>query len=212
MSQRSFSLSNGNSNGSGSGGGNGSGSGTPTSENHHSHVHHYSSSSNLLNRSNSASRPGSPSTVQGSISGLTSINTVSTPSGLSNHSNSNSISGGHSHNNSAGNVSSMGLSAYESGLIGKSDSYFPPTSSSTMDHSFSVGNSGYSKRSRGGAGLYSSTLSGKRWKWWNYTASALLIFALIEGLILLIGSNALYSMPDQIQIGKNAMKVEWTPE
>jgi hypothetical protein len=194
MSQRSFSFSNSN----------GSGSGTPTSENHHSHIHHFGSSSNLLNRSNSASRPGSPSTAQGAISGLTSINTVSTPSGLSNHSNNNSIGGGHSHNNSISNGSSLSLGAYESGLVGKSDSYFPPTSSSsTMDHSFSVGNSGYSKRSRAGAGLYSSTLTGKRWRWWNYTASALLIFAIVEGLILLLGSNALYSMPDQIQIGKD---------
>ena len=177
MSQRSYTLSNGNANG---------------------------PSSNLLNRSNTASRPGSPSTSQGSISGMTSMNPVSTPPPHSNL-------GHHSHNNSVGNnSSSLSLSAYESGIgnSGKNDSYFPPTSSSsTMDHSFSVGNSGYaSKRSRISAGLYPSSLSGKRWKWWNYTASALLIFALVEGLILLIGSNALYSMPDQIQIGKNTKR------
>ncbi|KAG0049254.1 hypothetical protein BGZ83_005926 [Gryganskiella cystojenkinii] len=194
MSQRSFSFSNGNANG---------------------------STSNLLNRSNTASRPGSPSTSQGSISGMTSMNQVSTPpipSNLGHHSSSNSISAGgghHSHNNSLSNSgSSLALSAYESGIgnSGKNDSYFPPTSSSsTMDHSFAIGNSGYSsRRSRIGAGLYPSSLSGKRWRWWNFTASALLIFALVEGLILLFGSNALYSMPDKIQIdSRDFRKVEY---
>ncbi|KAF9187926.1 hypothetical protein BGZ51_000946 [Haplosporangium sp. Z 767] len=77
-----------------------------------------------------------------------------------------------------------------------------------MDYSLSVGNSGYSKRSRFGVG--NALSSAKRSRWWNYTAAMLLVFALIEAMILLIGSSALYSMPDPIQIdSRDFRKVEY---
>lgn len=154
---------------------------TPLSE---SSVLHHSSSSSLLNRSNNASRPGSPSTS----SSVLVHNSVSTSSSVSSTTNSTSIhissNGGYDHGAGALAGSSTGF---------KGDSYF-------SDHSLSVGNSGYSKRSKFGAGSY--PLSTKRWRWWNYTAAMLLVFALVEGLVLLIGSTVLYSLPDQIQIGK----------
>ncbi|KAG0239677.1 hypothetical protein BGW41_007560 [Actinomortierella wolfii] len=40
----------------------------------------------------------------------------------------------------------------------------------------------------------------KRWRWWNYLAALLLIFASIETVIFLLGSKALYSLPEQIRI------------
>ncbi|KAF8983239.1 hypothetical protein BGZ46_010611 [Entomortierella lignicola] len=178
MSQRTFSFT--------------SGSSTPLQENatsQHSHSLHHSPSSSLLNRVNTASRPGSPS----ASTVLTMSSTGSSPNLLA---------------NGASN------SGYDSGLIGssassKSESYFPLSSSSALDHSLSVGNGGYSKRSKFNGGSYSFS-STKRWKWWNYTAAALLIFALVQGLVLLIGSTILYSLPDQIQIdSRDFRKVEY---
>ncbi|ORZ16161.1 hypothetical protein BCR41DRAFT_305562 [Lobosporangium transversale] len=81
-----------------------------------------------------------------------------------------------------------------------------------MDHSLSLGNNAYSKRSKLNNTIYSlsSSSSTKRWKWWSYTAAVLLIFALVEGLIALIGSSVLYSLPDQIQIdSRDFRKVEY---
>ncbi|KAF9086541.1 hypothetical protein BGX29_001347, partial [Mortierella sp. GBA35] len=95
-----------------------------------------------------------------------------------------------------------------------SSSYFPPmlsssSSSGAMDYSLSVGNSGYSKRSRFGAGLYPPTAI-RRWRWWNYLVAVILVFALVEAFVLLIGSSLLYTMPDQIQIdSRDFRKVEY---
>ncbi|KAI1318672.1 hypothetical protein EDD11_005965 [Mortierella claussenii] len=101
---------------------------------------------------------------------------------------------------SVGSATAVGSSAGY-----KTDSYFP----SAQDHSLSVGNSGYSKRSKFNGGLYPPS-SIKRWKWWSYTAAVLLIFAVMEGLVLLIGSSVLYSLPDQIQIdSRDFRKVEY---
>ncbi|KAG0205774.1 hypothetical protein BGX28_002697 [Mortierella sp. GBA30] len=179
MAQRTFTLSNGN--------------GTPMSENgsHLSHgLAHHSPSSSLLNRSNTASRPSSPS-----ISGIQHHQHTASSSSSS------GSSGGYDHVGGAG----VGVGASATSMS-KADSYFPPLSSSLQDHSFSVGNSGYSKRSRFGASLYPT----RRWKWWSYIAAILLIFALIEALVLLLGSSLLYSMPDQIQIdSRDFRKVEY---
>ncbi|KAG0251104.1 hypothetical protein BG011_007829 [Mortierella polycephala] len=140
-----------------------------------------------------------------------------TVSGMSAHvSNGNSSShlgsGNHDHSSGAGPGASIGSGGIMSSSLStssKNDSFFPPlTSSSQMDHSLSVGNSGYSKRSRFGVG--NALSSAKRSRWWNYTAAMLLVFALIEAMILLIGSSALYSMPDQIQIdSRDFRKVEY---
>ncbi|KAG0302965.1 hypothetical protein BGZ98_007099 [Dissophora globulifera] len=121
----------------------------------------------------------------------------------------NNVNGGSNSNLSNLNHSSIaiGSNGYEG------DSYFPPTSSSSiLDHSLSVGgNSGYSKRSKFGAGgLYPLSSSIRRWRWWNYIAAMLLIFAVVEGLVLLIGSSVLYTLPDQIQIdSRDFRKVEY---
>lgn len=78
-----------------------------------------------------------------------------------------------------------------------------------MDYSLSVGNGGYSKRSRFGAGLY-PPMAIKRWRWWNYLAAFILLFALVEAFVLLIGSSILYTMPDQIQIdSRDFRKVDY---
>jgi hypothetical protein len=66
---------------------------------------------------------------------------------------------------------------------------------------YSIGGGG-NKRSRFGAGLYPPTSVAKRWRWWNYLAALILVFAAVEAFVLLIGSSLLYTMPDQIQIGK----------
>lgn len=88
-----------------------------------------------------------------------------------------------------------------------SSSYFPPMSS---DYSVGgAGNNGFAKRSRfggysgggSGLGLYPPTAM-KRWRWWNYLAALIMTFAVVEAFVLLIGSSVLYTMPDQIQIGK----------
>ncbi|KAG0006035.1 hypothetical protein BGZ80_008970 [Entomortierella chlamydospora] len=179
MSQRTFLLS--------------SGGNAPLQENattQNSHGLHRSPSSGLLNRANAASRPGSPSS-----------------SGVVHNSNSGSTTNSLSNGNSG-----TSNTAYDSNLVGgsKGDSYFPPlSSSSASDHSLTVGNSGYSKRSKFNGGLYPLS-STKRWKWWNYIAAVLLVFALVEGLILLIGSTVLYSLPDQIQIdSRDFRKVDY---
>ncbi|KAG0351780.1 hypothetical protein BGZ54_003104, partial [Gamsiella multidivaricata] len=172
MPQRTFSTANG--------------SGTPLAENISAHNHlHHSPSSGLLNR-NTASRPGSPSNIGGAIS-MSSY-----------HQHSSSVASVHSNGSSSnllsnnGNANGISSGGYEHGTTGSS-------SSSVLDHSISVGNSGYFKRSKYNSGLH-SLLSPKRWRWWNYTAAVLLVFALVEGLVLLIGSTVLYSLPDQIQI------------
>lgn len=82
-----------------------------------------------------------------------------------------------------------------------------------MSSDYSVGSgNGFSKRSRfggysgsggGGLGLYPPTAM-KRWRWWNYLAALILMFAVVEAFVLLIGSSILYTMPDQIQIGKSS--------
>ncbi|KAF9361914.1 hypothetical protein BGX34_006834 [Mortierella sp. NVP85] len=147
----------------------------------------HGSSSSLLNRNNNASRPGSPSTSSTALSHTTSSSSTST---TSIHIGSN---GAYDHGISGAGVSSAGF---------KGESYY-------ADYSHTVGNSGYSKRSKFGAGAYPLSAT-KRWKWWNYTAAMLLVFALVEGLVLLIGSSILYSLPDQIQIdSRDFRKLEY---
>ncbi|KAI8603456.1 hypothetical protein EDD21DRAFT_369016 [Dissophora ornata] len=203
MSQRAFTLSNG---------------GTPLAESATQHNHSlHSPSSGLLNRSNTASRPGSPSSPSGSLS-VSQYHQQHTASGISVHGNgssSNLLGNSNSAGNSAGNInnngginSSSGGYDHPSGGF-KGESYFPPSSSSVLDHSLAVGNSGYSRRSKFSSGLYPLP-SIKRWRWWNYMAAMLLIFAVVEGLVLLIGSSILYSLPDQIQIdSRDFRKVEY---
>ncbi|KAG0373883.1 hypothetical protein BGX24_011119 [Mortierella sp. AD032] len=87
----------------------------------------------------------------------------------------------------------------------ESSSYFPPMS----DYSVGGNGGGYSKRPRFGAGLYPPA-GIKRWRWWNYLAALILIFAVVEAFVLLIGSSLLYTMPDQIQIdSRDFRKVEY---
>ncbi|KAF9122378.1 hypothetical protein BGW39_009786, partial [Mortierella sp. 14UC] len=98
----------------------------------------------------------------------------------------------------AGSGSGTPSSKYES-----SSSYFPPMSD------YSVGGGG-NKRSRFGAGVYPPASPIKRWRWWNYLAALILLFAVVEAFVLLIGSTLLYTMPDQIQIdSRDFRKVEY---
>ncbi|KAK3843374.1 MAG: hypothetical protein J3R72DRAFT_366973 [Linnemannia gamsii] len=77
------------------------------------------------------------------------------------------------------------------------------------DYSVGGNGGGYSKRPRFGAGLYPPA-GIKRWRWWNYLAALILIFAVVEAFVLLIGSSLLYTMPDQIQIdSRDFRKVEY---
>ncbi|KAF9909975.1 hypothetical protein EC991_007594 [Linnemannia zychae] len=179
MSQRSFPFSNGNSS-------------APLSENA-AIMGRHSPKSSLLNRSNTASRPSSPSNNGGNIH-LSMSQQHSPDSGYDHHNNNASTSllvGG------AGSGSGTPNSKHES------SSYFPPMSE------YSLGGGG-NKRSRFGAGLYPPTSPIKRWRWWNYLAALILIFAVVEAFVLLIGSTILYSLPDQIQIdSRDFRKVEY---
>ncbi|KAF9136828.1 hypothetical protein BGX30_010827 [Mortierella sp. GBA39] len=193
MSQRSFSFSNGNSS-------------SPLSENATIHGRH-SPKSSLLNRSNTASRPTSPSNGAGATV-LTMSQQHSPDSGYDHHNPSTSLLVGQGGASGSGTPNSK--LNHES-----SSSYFPPMSS---DYSVGgAGNNGFSKRSR--FGVYSGGGSGlglyppaamRRWKWWNYLVALILTFAVVEAFVLLIGSSILYTMPDQIQIdSRDFRKVEY---
>jgi len=120
----------------------------------------------------------------------------------------------HHHSSSAGsdhsNSSSSSSATYDhndnSNFVGryteKNDSYFP-----TVDVTNGTGSLGNYSSKRSRFGLYSGPNGIRRWRWWNYTAAVLMIFALVQALILLIGSTALYSLPDQIQIGRPSLLV-----
>ncbi|KAG0096286.1 hypothetical protein BGZ93_004752 [Podila epicladia] len=150
--------------------------------------HHSPSASLLLNR-NTASRPGSPS------SGPSPLAMSSSQSKKTHH---HSSSAGSDHSNSSSGSSATYDHNDSSNFVGryteKDDSYFPTVD---VTGTGSLGNFS-SKRSR--FGLYSGPNGIRRWRWWNYTAAALMAFTLVQALILLIGSVALYSLPDQIQI------------
>ncbi|KAF9436086.1 hypothetical protein BGZ76_004870 [Entomortierella beljakovae] len=145
-----------------------SGTNTPLQENatpQHIHTLHHSPSAGLLNRVNTASRPGSPSAGSYSMSQLNQHSTSITSS-HSNGSSTNLLA-------NVNNTNASNSTGYDNGAgATKNDSNFPSASSSSLDHSYTVGNSGYSKRSKFNGGLYPP----------------------------LITKSILYSLPDQIQI------------
>lgn len=157
--------------------------------------HHSPSASLLLNR-NTASRPGSPSSGPSPL-------TMSSQSKKTHH---HSSSAGSDHSNSSSSSSATFDHNDNSNFVGryteKDDSYFP-----TVDVTNGTGSLGNYSSKRSRFGLYSGPNGIRRWRWWNYTAAVLMIFALVQALILLIGSTALYSLPDQIQIGRSSLLV-----
>ncbi|KAF9383364.1 hypothetical protein CPB97_006532 [Podila verticillata] len=149
---------------------------------------HSPSASLLLNR-NTASRPGSPSSGPSPLA-------MSSQSMKTHH---HSSSAGSDHSNSSSSSSATYDHNDNSNFVGryteKDDSYFP-----TVDVTNGTGSLGNYSSKRSRFGLYSGPNGIRRWRWWNYTAAVLMVFALVQALILLIGSTALYSLPDQIQI------------
>ncbi|KAF9414355.1 hypothetical protein BGZ94_000423, partial [Podila epigama] len=155
--------------------------------------HHSANASLLLNR-NTASRPGSPSSVPTPIP-------QTLPQRHTHHQHSSSASSDHSaHSNSSGTHFENDKSNYVGRYINeKEDNSSFPTVDVTSGTGPLLGGNFSSKRSR--FAMASSGPNGvKRWRWWSFTAAILMAFALVQALVLLVGSNALYSLPDQIQI------------
>ncbi|KAG0333608.1 hypothetical protein BG004_000763 [Podila humilis] len=164
--------------------------------------HHSPSSSMLLNR-NTASRPPSPSNGPFPLSQSHSHSHKHTASAVSDHSSSSSSAAGAA-------TGATGVTMYDSNdnsnYVGrfteKNESYFPTVDVSNDGNPLLGGLNSSTKRSRFGHSSSSSSgfNNARRWRWWNYTAAILMAFAIVEALIMLLGSSALYSLPDQIQI------------